>query len=369
MTKSKNKKNTNKRKKSKQQTLNYKLINIILTLIIILILALAYIIYTSDNKKHQEVKQKMQKPVKLLEKNIQKEIFEAEKKAEEELDKYIDEIKVRKDEFEEYTKDLYEEYVEKTEELKKELKDKPLKNNQEKKEENKKLLKVIDKPEAIKTNKPKLVIIFDDVTTQSQIRQIKQIGFRTNISIMPPTSKHPNSAIIAQDLAFYMIHFPLEAKYFKGEEKSTLHVGDSYEKIEKRVAQIRKWYPNAKYTNNHTGSKFTEDEQSMDYLFKALKKYDFVFMDSRTTSKTVAKQMASKYDMPYIVRNIFLDNEQNFEYIQKQLKKSINLAKKNGYAIAIGHPHQATIKTLAKSKHLVKDLELIYLNQLPFLNK
>lgn len=371
MTKRKNKKNTNKRKKSNQQAFNFKLINIILTLIIILILVLAYIIYTTDTKKYQETKQNIQKPVKQIEKTIQKEIFETEKKAEEELDKYIDEIKVRKDQFEEYTKDLYKEYAEKTEELKKELEKKPLEPEEKKLKEvikPDKIVKVIDKPEAIKTNKPKLVIIFDDVTTQSQINQINAIGYRTNISVMPPTSTHPNSAKIAQDLPFYMIHFPLEAKYFKGEEAHTLHIGDSYERIEKRVAQIRQWYPNAKYTNNHTGSKFTAHKQSMDYLFKALKKYDFIFMDSRTTSKTVAKEMASKYGMPYIGRNIFLDNEQNFEYIQNQLKKAIRIAKKNGYAIAIGHPHQATIKTLAKSKHLVKDLELIYLNQLPYLN-
>ena len=42
-------------------------------------------------------------------------------------------------------------------------------------------------------------------------------------------------------------------------------------KIEQRVKQPRQWYPNAIYTNNHTGSVFTENEEAMDKLFRALK--------------------------------------------------------------------------------------------------
>jgi polysaccharide deacetylase 2 family uncharacterized protein YibQ len=70
--------------------------------------------------------------------------------------------------------------------------------------------------------------------------------------------------------------------------------------------------------------------------------------------------IAKKYAMPYIARNLFLDNEQKFDYIQNQLKKAIRIAKKNGHAIAICLPHSITIKVL-------KDLELIYVNQLPYL--
>ena len=73
-------------------------------------------------------------------------------------------------------------------------------------------------------------------------------------------------------------------------------------------------YPKAIYANNHTGSIFTQNEVAMDNLFRALKKYNFIFVDSRTTAKSVAKKYAIKYGMPYIVRNTFLDNERNFKY-------------------------------------------------------
>ena len=38
------------------------------------------------------------------------------------------------------------------------------------------------------------------------------------------------------------------------------------------------------------------------------------------------------------VIHVFIDNEENYQYIQNQLKQAIEIAKKQGYAIAIGHP-------------------------------
>ncbi len=379
MTKRKHKKKSSRRSNNKKSSsINYKLINSILAIIIVLIIAVIFIIYTTDTKKLKESKELSQK----VERTIKKEISKVEEKSKKELDKYFEKIEIKKDQFEEYTKDLYEEYVDKEHEkehqkyIKKEketttiIKDETKKQIKEKIEKTilvKKEIKIKDTPLATLTNKPKLAIVIDDVTTQYQLNKIKQIGYTVTASLMPPTPSHANSAKISKDLPFYMIHFPLQASTFKAEEKDTLHINDSYEKIEKRVAQVRKWYPNAKYTNNHTGSKFTSNEQAMDRLFRALVKYDFIFVDSRTTGKTVAKKMAKKYKMPYIVRNVFLDNEQDFAYIQNQLKKAIKIAMKNGQAIAICHPHSITMKVLRESKHLLKDLELVYLNQLPSL--
>lgn len=219
-----------------------------------------------------------------------------------------------------------------------------------------------------KKSKPKIAILVDDVTTQAQKDKILSMGYKINMAFLPPTSTHPNSAKIAQNLSFHMIHFPMQASSsFKGEEVNTLRTTDSYETIEKRVKQLREWYPNATYTNNHTGSVFTENDEAIDKLFRALKKYNFIFVDSRTSPKSVVKKYAKKYDMPYIVRNTFIDNEQSYSYIQKQLKEAIELAKKQGYSLAIGHPHEVTLQVLRDSKSLFKDVEPIFINQLPYL--
>ncbi len=212
--------------------------------------------------------------------------------------------------------------------------------------------------------KPKLAIVVDDVSFLSHVKTIQNIGYPITMAFLPPTSRHQNSAKIAQGLPYYMIHFPLEARSFKFAEANTLKISDSYETIEQRVQALRLLYPKAKYTNNHTGSKFTSNKQAMDKLMKALKKYNIGFLDSRTTSKSVAKQSAQKYGVNFLSRNIFLDNKQDRSYIRSQLKKAVNIAKKTGEAIAICHPKKITFQTLKNSKDLLKDVELVLVNQL-----
>ena len=309
----------------------------------------------------------------------------------EEYTKEFDNIIIEKDEATELINKENEEVLKKVEEIKEDKKKLETiindnKEKEEKKEEPKEIIKeikevkkvipideknIITKKDTFKYNKDtkaKLVILIDDVSTKAQKDKILNIGYTVNMAFLPPTKTHKDSASIAQNLPFYMIHFPMQASSaFKGEEINTLKITDSYETIEKRVKQLRDWYPNAIYTNNHTGSVFTENEEAMDKLFKALKKYNFIFVDSRTSSKSVAKQFANKYNMPYIVRNTFIDNDRNFSAIQNQLKKAVEIAKKQGYAIAIGHPHDITLKVLKESKHLLKDVEPIFVNKLPYL--
>lgn len=220
------------------------------------------------------------------------------------------------------------------------------------------------KQELHKKTLPKLAIIIDDVSASHQVRNIQNIGFPVTMAFLPPTSNHPNSAKIARDVKVHMIHLPLEASTHSFEEEKTLHRGASLAKIEKRIQEIQKFYPNTKYMNNHTGSRYTSDYDSMDKLFQVLKKYDYTFIDSKTIGNTPTKELAKKHGLRTFTRNIFLDNVHKKEYIENQLKKAVKIAKKTGLAIAIGHPHKITISTLKNSRHITKGVELIYINQL-----
>jgi len=221
-----------------------------------------------------------------------------------------------------------------------------------------------EKKEIVTTDKPKLVIIIDDVTTKYQIRKIKEIGYPVNMAFLPPTKNHPNSAKVAQTVERYMIHLPLQASSSKYEEEGTLHTYDSIQTIDARIKSIKELYPDATFINNHTGSKFTADYKAMDKLLQVLKKYNYNFVDSRTTAHSVAREAAKKHKVKFFSRNIFLDNIKDKTYIQNQLKKAVAKAKKDGKAIAIGHPFNITFNTLRDSKELLEGLELVYIEQL-----
>ena len=351
-----------------------------------------FIINNKDVERAEKTSNSTENKKELFQTNNENKLFQ-----EKNPQQYFDELAKINEKFEEYTDEFDNDIIEKEqetqlnekihqkiEEIKEAKKVEEIKQQikEDKKIDKKEIIKketspILDDKNIItqkdtykydKSNKPKIAILIDDVSTQKQKDTILSMGYKINMAFLPPTNAHPNSAKIAQDVSFHMIHFPMQASSkFKGEEPETLKITDSYETIEKRVRLLRDWYPNAIYTNNHTGSVFTENEEAMDKLFRALKKHNFIFVDSRTSNKSVAKKYAKKYDMPYIVRNTFIDNDLDYNKIQAQLKKAIEIAKTNGYSIAIGHPHDVTLKVLRESKHLLKDVEPIFINKLPYL--
>jgi hypothetical protein len=100
--------------------------------------------------------------------------------------------------------------------------------------------------------------------------------------------------------------------------------------------------------NNHMGSRFTADAASMSLLFEELQRRGLLFLDSRTTAATVADEMAMRYDVPFVRRNIFLDNETSADAVEAQLGKVEAEARRTGAAVAIGHPHAGTIDALQR---------------------
>lgn len=99
--------------------------------------------------------------------------------------------------------------------------------------------------------------------------------------------------------------------------------------------------------NNHMGSLFTTDATGMSVLMSEVAKRDLFFLDSRTHAQSVAPEMALAHDVPFLVRDVFLDHEKTPDFLAQQLAKTIEIAHKSGRAIAIGHPYTVTIEALA----------------------
>nr|WP_315063953.1 divergent polysaccharide deacetylase family protein [uncultured Campylobacter sp.] len=232
-----------------------------------------------------------------------------------------------------------------------------------------------DKKSATETNevkaavkagyKPRLVIIIDDVAYKHQADAIKAVNLKLTPSFFPATSAHPETPVLARRFSFYMIHLPMQALGgFKGAEIGTLTVDDDYEKIAKKLQSIKRDFPNLKYINNHTGSRFTSDAAAMDRMMRAVRDENLIFVDSKTTSPTKVYGAAKKYSMPYIARDVFLDHDGSKAAVRKQLKYAVELAKKRSYAIAIGHPHKNTLEVLQESTKLLQEVEVVYLKDL-----
>ncbi len=376
----KHKKTSHKKETNKNLT-TIKLVNVLLFLIIALIAFGAFVEYKYVEKNNTKIKviEKKKQITKNDKVELNTGIFDVldeeqnHKSKTKELDKKVKKVlssakaekiaKELKEKSEKKAKALEDKNKSKVkEELPKEGK---AKKTQEKEYKNSSVSKSIKNKANINLKvKPVVAIVIDDVTTQREINQIKALGLKVTMSLMPPTSEHTDSAKIAKQLKFYMVHLPLEAMAYAHPEANTLHINDNYDKVLKRIKQVRAWYPKAKYLNNHTGSKFTSNSVAMDRLFRALIRYHFHFIDSRTIGGNVVKNIAKKYHQTYLKRNIFLDNLQNYSYVLGQIKKALAFARKNGYVIAIGHPHSVTLRVLKNEKGIFKGYDLEYVSKI-----
>lgn len=220
---------------------------------------------------------------------------------------------------------------------------------------------------AIPLSKPstaKLVIIMDDISYARDVKAVHSLGLPLVLSFLPPSPCHPESAKLAAKESSYMVHFPMQAVAFNDEEPDTLHVGDSEEKIASRIVQLKRLYPKVRYMNNHTGSKFTSDKESMEKLMPLLKKDGIIFVDSRTIGTTKIPQVSKELGLRYLGRDVFLDDRDGVANIKKQIREAVAVAKRHGSAIAIGHPRPDTLEALRQSKGLLGEIQLVGIDKI-----
>jgi len=106
--------------------------------------------------------------------------------------------------------------------------------------------------------------------------------------------------------------------------------------------------PYAVGVNNHEGSRGTSDSALMSELMPLLLERKLFFVDSRTTTATVAETAAHTAGVPATSRNVFLDDEQSPGAIRKQFALAVRDAREKGSALAIGHPHPKTLQVLSE---------------------
>ena len=106
--------------------------------------------------------------------------------------------------------------------------------------------------------------------------------------------------------------------------------------------------PFAVGVNNHMGSRATADLKTMTWVMQELSARNMAFIDSRTTSATVAEEAARAQGVPATRRHVFLDNKRQAAAIRRQLDEAVYRCRMDGEAVAIGHLDEVTLQVLAE---------------------
>ncbi len=145
-----------------------------------------------------------------------------------------------------------------------------------------------------------------------------------------------------------IVHMPMEntGKTY-GEEEYVLMTKMDNETIERRLNNALKEIPTAIGMNNHQGSKASADQNVMSNIAKVMKEKSLFFLDSRTTVETIGETTMEVFGVPTARRNVFLDNEDDEQKIERQLMKLVKRSEELGAAIGIGHVKPKTLNVLS----------------------
>ncbi|MBO6781860.1 MAG: divergent polysaccharide deacetylase family protein, partial [Alphaproteobacteria bacterium] len=146
-----------------------------------------------------------------------------------------------------------------------------------------------------------------------------------------------------------LVHVPMEPGTAATDPgPNALLTGLSDAELRRRIAWNLAQFDGYVGINNHMGSKATGDTSLMAPVMDELARRGLLFLDSRTAASTVAERTARATGIPALRRDVFLDHDPSPIAVRAALLDLEKVAEQQGFAIAIGHPKDATIAALAE---------------------
>lgn len=208
----------------------------------------------------------------------------------------------------------------------------------------------------------KLAIVIDDFGYRpQQENQVLAMSSTISVAVLPNAPHAREMATKAHNAGHeVLIHLPMAPISKQPLEKDTLRPDMSSDEIERIIREAVEKVPYAVGLNNHMGSAMTSSLFGMQKVMQALSRYNLYFLDSMTIGNSQAMRAANGTGVKVIKRRVFLDDTQNEADIRRQFNRAIDLARRNGSAIAIGHPHPTTVRVLQQMVYsLPPDITLV----------
>jgi polysaccharide deacetylase 2 family uncharacterized protein YibQ len=199
---------------------------------------------------------------------------------------------------------------------------------------------------------PFVAIIIDDLGADlAMMQDLLDLQLNFTAAVLPNVPHARAAAELAHaDGREVLLHVPMEPRDYPvvdpGEQ--ALMVDLSRAEVQDRLRNYLRIVPWVVGANNHMGSRFTESREGMRGVLQILKEQGLFFVDSRTSAASVAIDEAEGMGIAHAERDLFLDNDINEEAIRRQIRKLIGIAKEQGSAIGICHPHLETCAALKK---------------------
>jgi polysaccharide deacetylase 2 family uncharacterized protein YibQ len=202
---------------------------------------------------------------------------------------------------------------------------------------------------AVLPNKPKIALVIDDLgLDRPRTRRAVGLNGPLTLSFLPYAGDLKRQTAAAKKAGHELfLHISMEPGGTAVDPgPNALLTGLGGKELLRRLRWALGSFKGYVGVNNHMGSKFTQDRQGMALVLGELGRRGLAFLDSRTSAKTLGAELARRMGVPYAERNIFIDNDGDPAAIRARLGETERFARKNGVAIAIGHPREITLDVL-----------------------
>ncbi len=210
-----------------------------------------------------------------------------------------------------------------------------------------------------------IALIMDDMGNSLEAaKEVCGLGLPLTVSVLPFSPHGTETAQLAHECGLEVIlHQPMESQGNNHTEKNTpgmIYASMTDDEIRRTTEDCLEQVPYIRGMNNHMGSKLTEMDKPMSLVLAALKAKNLYFIDSRTSGRSLACDLARTMGVPSGASSMFIDPADEAKTlsaaeIKANVLELVHLAKRNGQAIGIGHPRPSTLKALAECLSLGKD--------------
>jgi len=199
-------------------------------------------------------------------------------------------------------------------------------------------------------SKPLVAIVIDDVgLDRPHSKRAWELPGPLTMSFLPYAKDLREQARAARAHGNeLMLHLPMEPNGRADPGPNALLVSLSDNELRQRVNGALDSFDGYVGVNNHMGSRFTAFKPGMETTLRLFRARGLLFLDSRTTADSVGDQLAQELGVPSVARNVFLDDDESLDAVRRKLAETEAVARRQGFVVAIGHPHPATLQALSE---------------------
>jgi polysaccharide deacetylase 2 family uncharacterized protein YibQ len=196
----------------------------------------------------------------------------------------------------------------------------------------------------------RLALVIDDLGRNLlELDALTKLGVPLSYAVLPYEAETPQVVESLRRRGVEILcHLPMEPQGGNDPGPGALREAMSDAELERSTKAALAAVPGAVGVNNHMGSRLSTDERAMRAVLGVLAARDLFFLDSRTSPQSVGYRVATALGLPAAERQVFLDPDPSHEAIRTQFARFLDLARRRGSAVAIGHPLPETLAVLAE---------------------